>query len=354
MSDIFISYAREDKHHAKRLADVLQNEKWSVWWDTDIPIGQDWRKVIKKELESARCVVVLWSRWSVDSDNVQDEAAVGRKRGILIPILIDQVEPPLGFGPVQTAELWDWDGTDQFPEFRKLIACIRALLSAEPTAEPQRRATHRADGASVSAQLATIAAAARTALGKHNQEPITDEDWGGLTTLELGYSGMCEAGLHYLAERKSLEYLDLAGNHITDAILPHVAALCRLEYLDLSNNSGITDAGLAYLQASNRLKHLNLSGTSVSGSGVRYLSGSENLTDLVLRRTPITIEGIDMLSRFPALAKLDLGNTTVDDGAIPHLERLVHLEYLGLRRTHISAEGRDRLKNALPRCRVVA
>src|SRR5262245_45549343 len=111
MSDIFISYAREDKHHAKQLADVLRNQDWSVWWDPHIPIGQDWRKVIKKELDSTRCVVVIWSKSSVESENVQEEAGVGKERGILIPILIDQVKPPFGFKQVQTAELWDWDGT---------------------------------------------------------------------------------------------------------------------------------------------------------------------------------------------------------------------------------------------------
>jgi hypothetical protein len=33
MSDIFISYKREEQPVAKKLAGALEKEGWSVWWD---------------------------------------------------------------------------------------------------------------------------------------------------------------------------------------------------------------------------------------------------------------------------------------------------------------------------------
>jgi hypothetical protein len=46
---------------------------------------------------------------------VQEEADEGRERGILIPLLIDPVKPPMGFRSVQTANLVNWNGEIQSP-----------------------------------------------------------------------------------------------------------------------------------------------------------------------------------------------------------------------------------------------
>ena len=33
MSDIFISYKREEQATARKLANALESEGWTVWWD---------------------------------------------------------------------------------------------------------------------------------------------------------------------------------------------------------------------------------------------------------------------------------------------------------------------------------
>ena len=68
MADIFISYARSDRPRAKALAEVLQELGYEVWWDLEIVPGERFSKVIDKELEEAKCVIVLWSKISVESD----------------------------------------------------------------------------------------------------------------------------------------------------------------------------------------------------------------------------------------------------------------------------------------------
>jgi hypothetical protein len=41
---------------------------WSVFWDRDLLPGEGYRRAIERELKQARCVIVLWSRTSVESE----------------------------------------------------------------------------------------------------------------------------------------------------------------------------------------------------------------------------------------------------------------------------------------------
>ncbi|MEN8260453.1 MAG: SUMF1/EgtB/PvdO family nonheme iron enzyme [Pseudomonadota bacterium] len=128
MTDIFISYAREDKAKAAKLTAALQAQGWSVWWDARIPAGKTFHEVIEAALHKARCVVVVWSKHSVTSDWVMEEAEEGRRRKILIPVVIDDVNPPMGFRLYQTAQLGGWDGDPGAQVFEELRADVADLL----------------------------------------------------------------------------------------------------------------------------------------------------------------------------------------------------------------------------------
>src|SRR5262245_15118618 len=133
MADIFISYAREDTKTAERLAVTLENRGWSVFWDQQIGAGESFPDVIAKELETAHCVVVLWSRAAYRSDWVLDEAGVGRRRKILAPALIEpDIEPPLGFGRFHAANLVGWQGESTHAGFRRLLKDIARYITAPP------------------------------------------------------------------------------------------------------------------------------------------------------------------------------------------------------------------------------
>src|SRR5215831_9367660 len=120
MADIFISYAREDRTRVRPLADALSVHGWSVWWDRQIQAGKAFDEVISDALASARVVVVVWSHQSIASNWVREEAEEGRRRGILIPVLIDDARPPLGFGRIQAVVLVDWAGAETSDAFQKL------------------------------------------------------------------------------------------------------------------------------------------------------------------------------------------------------------------------------------------
>lgn len=134
MSDIFISYARENRNKIERLTKEFENIGWSVWWDRKIPPGKTFAQVIEEELADAGCVVVVWSKYSVKSNWVQEEADEGLRRGILIPILIDDIVPPIGYRRIQALNLIEWDPAEGSQNFQFLTENIAQILERPSSA----------------------------------------------------------------------------------------------------------------------------------------------------------------------------------------------------------------------------
>lgn len=124
---LFLSYARADEVFARRLAATLEKAGYTIWWDALIEGGAAFGRSIADALERADAVLVLWSRTSVDSDWVKDEAAQGRERHRLIPLSIDGTQPPLGFRQYQVIDLSIWRGRRNSPQFS---AIERAVATA--------------------------------------------------------------------------------------------------------------------------------------------------------------------------------------------------------------------------------
>jgi hypothetical protein len=136
MADVFISYASEDRERAGKLASALSAHGWSVWWDRKIIAGQAFDIAIERELESAKSVVVLWSKHSIESEWVKNEASVAAERGILVPALIDEVKLPLEFRRKQTADLTGWQGDPLHGGLQSLCEGIAALMGSEAPHPP--------------------------------------------------------------------------------------------------------------------------------------------------------------------------------------------------------------------------
>ena len=137
MADIFLSYTNQDRRHAEQLAESLQRLGWSVWWDRYVPPGRTFDEVIDEALVNAKCIVVLWSPRSVRSAWVKEEAAEGRSRNILIPIIVEDTTLPLGFRRIEAARLVGWQGDTGDPEYVNLVDSISDLVGELPrTSQP--------------------------------------------------------------------------------------------------------------------------------------------------------------------------------------------------------------------------
>jgi len=138
MSDIFISYAREDKRHAEALASTFRAEGWSVWWDDTLRAGTVFDDAIERELGAARCVVVLWSKHSIASRWVRAEVEDGANRGILVPVFIEAVVPPLSMRQIHAINLSGSTTADTSASLQQLIADVAAVLR-DHRAQPSSR-----------------------------------------------------------------------------------------------------------------------------------------------------------------------------------------------------------------------
>ena len=139
MSDIFISYTRKDRPRAEVLAQALERQGWSVWWDRAIPAGRTFDEVIEEAIDSARCIVVLWSKSSAPSRWVRTEAEEGARRNVLVPIQIEKAKIPLAFRRIQAANLVDWTGEESAPDFQRLVVDISAILGRPPWVDDEKR-----------------------------------------------------------------------------------------------------------------------------------------------------------------------------------------------------------------------
>lgn len=130
MSDIFISYKREEQPIAKKLADALDAQGWSIWWDPQLQAGEYFDDVIEEALVAAKCVVVLWSKRAVKSRFVKDEATYALEKGILVPAQIEDVGLPFRFANIHTVQLFGWDGSEEDTAYQHLTDAIKAVIGA--------------------------------------------------------------------------------------------------------------------------------------------------------------------------------------------------------------------------------
>ena len=143
MADIFISYSSSDRPKAKALAEAIEQQGWSVWWDRKIPFGKSFDQVIEQELDAARCVVVVWTNASIASDWVKTEAAEGAKRHMLLPVFMDEVKIPLEFRRLQAANLTNWEPGSPNSEFDQLMRHVGEMLGQPTMAEPRKETAFR-------------------------------------------------------------------------------------------------------------------------------------------------------------------------------------------------------------------
>ena len=130
--EIFLSYVRSAQPQAKTIAEALRGQGYSVWWDDDLPAHRSYSEVIEERLNSAKAVLVVWSRDAVRSEWVRAEADAARHAHKLVQLSIDGVLPPMPFNQIQCPELCNWAGSTDAPAWRKIESSIAELVGGKP------------------------------------------------------------------------------------------------------------------------------------------------------------------------------------------------------------------------------
>ncbi|HEV3200662.1 MAG TPA: AAA-like domain-containing protein [Bryobacteraceae bacterium] len=166
MADVFISYrhVKPDEDLVAELAKYLTDHRVAHFVDTELRIGQEWIKVIDRELRACQALVVLLSADSIRSDMVREEVKLaheGKKQifpvrigydgalpydlgSYLNPIQYKLWRPGEPFAPICGAILdgirgsWSRDGFEPSPEAVRCLNEVTELRGAPlPSADPR-------------------------------------------------------------------------------------------------------------------------------------------------------------------------------------------------------------------------
>src|SRR5579884_1342308 len=138
MSHVFVSYARSDEGIAAQIADALRAAGYEVWRDDELPAHRSYADVIEERIKGASAVIVLWSAEAAKSQWVRAEADTARSALTLVQATLDGAIPPMPFNQIQCADLKGWEGRQESPGWRKLLASVAELAGPTPKGEEHR------------------------------------------------------------------------------------------------------------------------------------------------------------------------------------------------------------------------
>ncbi|CAN5753133.1 hypothetical protein BH10BAC2_BH10BAC2_07230 [soil metagenome] len=141
MADIFISYKRTERSLVEKIAKLLRNEKFDVWFDSKLEVGRDegFQSQIEREVTSAGCVLVCWTPEASKSIWVKAEAMKGMERDAVVPVFLNACALPLPFNALDTADLSDWKGDALAAEWLRILEVIRKKVNAFRADDVEKR-----------------------------------------------------------------------------------------------------------------------------------------------------------------------------------------------------------------------
>jgi TIR domain len=134
MVDVFISYSRTNKEKVAQIARGIEAAGYSVWWDAELPPHQSYGEVITGKIDDAKAAIVVWSAEAAASEWVRAEADMARNQKKLVQTALGDIMPPLPFNQIQYANLGDWNGEANHPEWRKVKQSLTALCGPRDAA----------------------------------------------------------------------------------------------------------------------------------------------------------------------------------------------------------------------------
>ena len=130
MADVFVSYARSTEACARALADIIEGDGFSVWYDARLPAHRAYADVIQEQLDAAKAVLIIWSKEAVRSHWVRSEADRGRVNGTLIQLRIEDCALPMPFDQIQCPLVSAWKGSRSASQLAPIIQSLSELLNA--------------------------------------------------------------------------------------------------------------------------------------------------------------------------------------------------------------------------------
>ena len=220
MTDVFISYASEDRARAEMLAGALAALGWSVWWDRKIITGQAFDQAIEHALETARSVVVLWSRHAIASEWVKNEAAVAAERGVIGSGALQQATPARPDEKLHRGPRWGWAAIAAFSVAAGLgvygMAPWRTMQPAPATQSGRSLPGSPSEGKAASNAVAGLA---DLAAGTYDGDVISDSKGSSRSDIALTVTRIDRWSVRVTSDYRRLGTVDVTLTRAGDKII---------------------------------------------------------------------------------------------------------------------------------------
>nr|WP_137678505.1 TIR domain-containing protein [Parerythrobacter lutipelagi] len=328
--DVFLSYNRKDIDVARPIAEALETEGLSVWWDQALRSGDAYDEVTEQALRSARAVVVLWSKRSVASRWVRTEATIADRNKTLVPAMIEPCERPIMFELTQSAELCDWSGDTGDPAWRAFVADVKAMVGARRSGvTPDVLTTRRTKPDAIVRESHAIEDRPSLAiLPFRNRSRIEDD--------EIFADGMVEDIVAALAQGANVKVLaSMATAHLKDAAATDIAKIGQQLNVRYLLEGNVRRAGTAF-QVTTQLIEASSGHVVWSGRFARSLSELADLQEELTLEVAVALDAkVSTIEMEQALRKP--GNLTAWEAVLRSQAMFRHIDSETLERSVLEA-----------------
>jgi hypothetical protein len=201
MAQIYISYSKSDHQAAKAIVGAIRQAGLNAVDESNLPLGVALEDNIARAIDTAQCVVILWSKAAADSQWLQLEiqrALQAWASDRLVLATLDETPLPVGLRDLSPIQITDGDDSSK----QQLIERIKLVLSSDE---------HRvaAPKAKWSVVKAPVAATAEATVAATAEAPAAAKRWrrgwliGALIPLILFFVGVLVAFFQYQKPRAS-------------------------------------------------------------------------------------------------------------------------------------------------------
>lgn len=181
MSDVFISYKRRLRPQVERIATALREMRVDVWFDAALEPGVSFSAEISNEVRNAGCVLVCFSddafpHGGDENGWVLGEASIGRKRGRLVTVTLDETEFDPPWNMIHSERLIEFEPSDMTSDraaWRGTLAAIGRLIERPGLADYDR------------AMAAGTASALKAWVEAYPQDVLAEKAWAKIEEMEL-------------------------------------------------------------------------------------------------------------------------------------------------------------------------
>jgi len=156
MVDLYITYSLRECHWVSQLVSALKAEGYTVYWRHAVVPGEEIRTDISAQaLESARCVIAVWSETAIDDFWVLTDAQAACQQHKLVSVMAKPVVIPRPCRSAEPIFMHNWDGsTMNSSDYQALITELAKQVKPSQANQLEKEQESQARQRRIKAEIA--------------------------------------------------------------------------------------------------------------------------------------------------------------------------------------------------------